>query len=68
MQKIMNGGLLEADDEDPMNLILRNEDVAQVRYALSMLTDRQREVVVAFYFEEIPIAQIAKGLALPIEQ
>ncbi|MFY9286624.1 MAG: sigma-70 family RNA polymerase sigma factor [Tissierellaceae bacterium] len=56
--------LLEADDEDPMNLILRNEDVAQVRYALSMLTDRQREVVVAFYFEEIPIAQIAKRLGI----
>lgn len=54
--------LLESDDDGPLDIILRQEGLLKLRQALSELTDRQREVVIAFYFEGISMNAIAEKL------
>lgn len=56
--------LLESDVDGPLDMFLKLENHMEVRYALSILTDRQREVIVLFYCERLPIGDIAKRLGI----
>ena len=56
--------LLESHELDPMEQILKLEEESRIIKALEQLTHRQREVVIAFYIEELSINQIAKRLGI----
>ncbi len=54
--------LLESDDVVPLEKIIKFEEHTIIYDALSILTDRQRQIVVLFYMEELSIGDIAKRL------
>lgn len=54
--------LLESDEEGPLEQFLQSEKHATISYALSKLTDRQREIVLAYYVEGLSISHIAQKL------
>ncbi len=56
--------ILESEEEGPMENILRLEDKSEIKKALSKLTDRQREVIIAYYIEGLSINDIAKRLGI----
>lgn len=60
--ELMN--ILESEEEGPMENILRLEDKSEIKKALSKLTDRQREVIIAYYIEGLSINDIAKRLGI----
>ena len=64
----VNGGegelvdILESKKESPLDLLLEKENYDLLYEALNILTDRQREVVIYFYVEDLSIGQIAEKL------
>ena len=54
--------LLESDDVVPLEKIIKFEEHTIIYDALSILTDRQRQVVLLFYMEGLSIGDIAKRL------
>jgi RNA polymerase sporulation-specific sigma factor len=56
--------ILESDDDGVLEEVLKTEDLDEIRYALSNLTERQREVIICFYFEGYSIPEISKRLGI----
>jgi RNA polymerase sporulation-specific sigma factor len=54
--------ILESKGESPLDLLLEKENYDLLYEALNILTDRQREVVIYFYVEDLSIGQIAEKL------
>jgi len=50
----------DAAGNSPLDILLRREDVAQVRKAMTALTDKQRELIQKVFFEGMSLRQIAK--------
>ena len=45
--------------ESPLELYIRKENIASIRKAMLYLTDKRRELVRKFYYEEMTMRQIA---------
>jgi RNA polymerase sigma-70 factor (ECF subfamily) len=60
----------EADFEDgqqqPETVVMQSEIADKVSQAMGQLPDHQREVVVLFYYEEMPQKEIAAILNIPV--
>lgn len=56
--------LLVSDDEDLVDSLIKWEEMKTVMAGLSLLTDRQREVIIYFYVEGLSIGMIAKRLGI----
>lgn len=56
--------ILESEEVEILEEILKAEELKQIRYALSLLTERQREVIIYFYFEGYSIQEIAKKMGV----
>lgn len=56
--------ILESDDDGVLEEVLKTENLDEIRYALSSLTERQREVIIYFYFEGYSIPEIAKKMGV----
>ena len=54
--------LLASEDDDPLDQFISLEEHTAIKSALSILTDRQREVVLAYYVEGLSISDIAQRL------
>lgn len=54
--------ILESEDGDILEEILKTEELEEIRYALESLTERQRKVIIYFYFEGYSISEIAKRM------
>ena len=52
--------MLESDEISTLDNLLMMEEVSELKYALEKLTDRQREVIIAFYIERLSINDISK--------
>ena len=59
------GELPETADEEAFEAIYRDLDSSLVRDALALLSDDQREAIILHYFLDVPIAKMAKILAVP---
>lgn len=55
---------LESKDIGVLEEVVMMEDIDEIRHALSTLSDRQREVIVYFYFEGYSIPEIAKNMGV----
>lgn len=53
---------LEAEDKEPLELILEKEDNKNLIEALSCLTERQRKVIILYYIENMKIGDISRCL------
>jgi len=58
------GAVLPSDDPPPEEQAAYEEELAAVRRALSHLAGQYRQVLVMYYYDSIPVAQIAQTLAL----
>jgi RNA polymerase sporulation-specific sigma factor len=56
--------VLESEDGEILEEILKTEELEEIRYALASLTERQREVIIYFYFEGYSIPEIAKRMGV----
>ncbi|MDR7869347.1 MAG: sigma-70 family RNA polymerase sigma factor [Tissierellaceae bacterium] len=56
--------LLESDKDGPLEQYLQIEENLIINEALSKLTDRQREIVLAYYLERLSIGEIAERLGI----
>src|SRR5690606_3330064 len=56
--------LLVSDDKGPLEIILDREDNKCLLEALNSLTDRQKEIVILYYFENMKIEDIAVKLGV----
>lgn len=56
--------ILESNDDGVLEEILKIENLDEIRQALSTLSERQREVIVYFYFEGYSIPEIAKKMCV----
>lgn len=56
--------LLVSEDKEALDLILDEEDNKYLLEALDRLTDRQREVTILYYFENMKIEDIASRLGV----
>jgi RNA polymerase sigma factor (sigma-70 family) len=54
------------EDEDLVETVLRNEQRNQLYSMFAQLTDKEREVLIPFYMEEISLAEIATRLNLSL--
>lgn len=54
----------DADDEEPHEPLARREDDAEIRHSLDQLPQRDREVLVLRYLEDLAVDDIAETLAL----
>ena len=63
--EVMPGELPDVPDEDAEEAIFRNLDHSLLREAVNDLPEDQREAVVLHYFMDMPVAKIAKFLAIP---
>ena len=62
---IYPGQVPEIADEDAQEEIYRNLDASLVREAIKLLPQDQRETLLLHYFMDMPVAKIAKFLAIP---
>ncbi|NLV89785.1 MAG: sigma-70 family RNA polymerase sigma factor, partial [Tissierellia bacterium] len=53
-----------SEDKEALDLILDEEDNKYLLEALDRLTDRQREVIILYYFENMKIEDIASRLGV----
>ncbi|MDO5041412.1 MAG: sigma-70 family RNA polymerase sigma factor [Peptoniphilus sp.] len=53
-----------SDDEDMEQMLLREEFSGEIKEALALLTKRQREVVVMYYFLDMSLIDIATSLGI----
>lgn len=56
--------MLESDDDSSLDKLLKIEEASELKYALEKLTDRQREVIIAYYIEGLSINHISKRLGI----
>ncbi len=56
--------MLESDDDSILDQLLIIEEASELKDALEKLTDRQREVVIAYYLERLSINDISKRLGI----
>ncbi|NLY84810.1 MAG: sigma-70 family RNA polymerase sigma factor [Tissierellia bacterium] len=56
--------LLVSEDKEPLEEILDREDKKYLLEALNRLTDRQRQVVILYYFEKMRLEDIASMLGV----
>lgn len=52
--------LLESDSEDAIDQMIESYEREALTKAIDSLTQRQRDIIIDFYFENLPIPQIAK--------
>jgi RNA polymerase sigma-70 factor, ECF subfamily len=69
-QRHTQSAAAEADYADPLpqpeDAVLAQDSAQQVLNALNQLPSHQREVVVLFYYHEMPQAEIADVLGIPV--
>ena len=56
--------MLESDEISTLDMLLMIEESSELNDALEKLTDRQRDVIIAFYIERISIKDISKRLGI----
>lgn len=56
--------LLESDEISCIDKLIKIEEVAELKDTLEKLTDRQRQVIVAFYLQGLSINDISKSLGI----
>ena len=56
--------LLQSEDLEPIDFLVITENNEMLRNCLGVLTERQRQVVIYFYIENISIGDIAKHLQI----
>ena len=56
--------LLESGELSTLDRLIEFEEISRLRDALGQLTDRQREVIIAHYFEGLSINDISKRLGI----
>lgn len=56
--------ILEGDELDPLDNIIQTEEYIELRNSFSLLTERQRKVVVLYYSCHMPIGKIAERLGV----
>lgn len=56
--------LLVSEDKGPLELILDKENNSYLLEALNSLSDRQREVIIMFYFKNMKMEDIAEKLGI----
>jgi RNA polymerase sporulation-specific sigma factor len=56
--------ILESNEVDPLDNIIQTEEYKELRNSFSLLTERQRKVVVLFYSCRMPIGKIAEKLGI----
>ncbi|HZJ99195.1 MAG TPA: sigma-70 family RNA polymerase sigma factor [Tissierellaceae bacterium] len=54
--------ILESNEDSPLDRLLKIEETSIIKDALSILTVRQREIVLAYYVEGLSISEIAERL------
>ena len=69
-QRHAQSAAAEADYADPLpqpeDALLAHDSAQQVLKALNQLPSNQREVVVLFYYHEMPQAEIVEVLGIPV--
>lgn len=58
------GGMI-SDTMQPVDRLIRKEDIAELNFALSRLACIHREIIIHYYLKEHSVAQIAKELNIP---
>jgi len=56
----------ESEDEAPDEAVVRTQTEEQVNAALATLSEEQRQVVRLSFFQDVPHAEIAEALSLPL--
>lgn len=56
--------MLEGDEEDPAQILVRTEEHSLLVEALANLTERQRTIIVAYYIHRMSIGEIAAKLGV----
>lgn len=56
--------MLASDERSSLDKLLKIEEVSELKDALEKLTDRQKEVIIAFYIERLSINDISKRLGI----
>ncbi len=55
-----------SDDTSPENEYIRKEDLSSLRRELAFISSEYRNVVVAYYIEDMSVGMIAERLSLPV--
>ncbi|HHV47155.1 MAG TPA: sigma-70 family RNA polymerase sigma factor [Tissierellia bacterium] len=67
LKDMKDGELMDfliGDEEDPLNIIIENEEYTALLKSLKTLTPRQKRVILDFYARNIPIGEIAKNMGI----
>lgn len=56
--------LLESEEEDSLEKFIKNETLQELRLAIEILTPRQREIVILYYFKAMSISDIGHLLGI----
>jgi len=60
-------GNAASDNEDPLQIVISNETIELVCYAMTKLNDRQREILIDFYVREKGITEIGEKFKITIQ-
>ncbi len=63
---VSQGDLPDVEDDGAQEEVYRNLDASLVRDAIGLLPPDQRETLLLHYFMDIPVAKMAKILAVPV--
>ena len=63
---VCQGDLPDVEDDGAQEEVYRNLDASLVRDAIGLLPPDQRETLLLHYFMDIPVAKMAKILAVPV--
>lgn len=56
--------LIESNDPNPLDKYLESEEISKLKESLSVLTDRQKEVIIYFYYKNMSIKDIGAKLGI----
>lgn len=56
--------LIKDDEPSPLDKAIQNEELTKLKQAINLLTPRQREVVIAYYIEDMSIGEIGEKLGI----
>lgn len=56
--------LIKDDEPSPLDKAIQNEELTKLKQAINSLTPRQREVVIAYYIEDMSIGEIGEKLGI----
>lgn len=56
--------MLISEEDSPMDKVLKKEEESMIRLSLSNLTERQRNIIIAYYIERLSISDIAKRMGI----